>query len=376
MPNNKQKPYASNMLPPPPTSSHLSSLELDYVKSKGGDTGSTLLKKYAYRITQNIKRTISGDVTNDPVAKQYLPQNCELKILPEERLDPIGDEMHSPVKGIVHRYPDRVLFKPANVCAVYCRYCFRREQVGPKGEKAPDILSANERTAALDYIRAHPEIWEVILTGGDPLVLSPRHLGELMSALHAIDHVKVIRIHTRLPIADPARVTPELISAITTQTNRSDSGEKALYIALHINHAQELTAENRAAIIALHKAGISLLSQSVLLKDINNDADILTGLYRELVALHVKPYYLHHPDLAPGTGHFRLSIAEGQTIMQKLRGRLSGLCQPTYMLDIPGGFGKVPLTPCALEPLADGGYAVTDYQGHKHTYAPAVERKS
>lgn len=349
--------------------------EMNYVKLKGGETGSGLLKRYAYRITETIKHSIIGSVTNDPVAKQYLPQARELKILPEERLDPIGDAAHSPIKGIVHRYPDRVLFKPANVCAVYCRYCFRREQVGPKADRGPGILNPQERAAALDYIRAHPEIWEVILTGGDPLVLSPRQLSDIINALRTIDHVKIIRIHTRVPVADPKRVTQELITALTTQTNQSDSSDKALYIALHINHKQELNTQNRAAIKALHKAGISLLSQSVLLKGINDDAETLTGLYRELVAMHVKPYYLHHPDLAPGTSHFRLSIAEGQKIMQALRGHLSGLCQPTYMLDIPGGHGKIPLTPCALEPLHNGGYAVTDYQGKTHTYTPAVERK-
>jgi len=354
------------------------SQELYYVKSKGGATHATLLKKYAYRITRAVKDAIKGDVTNDPMAKQYIPQNCELQILPEERLDPIGDESHSPVKGIVHRYPDRVLFKPANVCAVYCRYCFRREQVGPKEDNKANILSAQERSAALNYIRAHPEIWEVILTGGDPLVLSPRQLGEIMQALRAIDHVKVIRIHTRVPIADPQRITPALLDALTdtapTHTDQSVSSSKALYIALHINHTQELTPDVRAAIKALHEHGISLLSQSVLLKGINNEAAILADLYRQLVALHVKPYYLHHPDLAPGTSHFRLSIQEGQKIMRALRGHLSGLCQPTYMLDIPGGHGKVPLTPCALETLPTGGYNVTDYKGTSHTYVPSTEK--
>ncbi|HOO81241.1 MAG TPA: lysine-2,3-aminomutase-like protein [Alphaproteobacteria bacterium] len=357
-----------------------------YIKLKGGDIDTALLKKYAYRITQNIKHAIKGDITNDPIAKQYLPQACELKVLPEERSDPIGDEAHSPVKGIIHRYPDRVLFKPANVCAVYCRYCFRREQVGPKDKKIPGSLNPKEYTAALDYIRSHPKIWEVILTGGDPLVLSPRHLGEIMNALRAIDHVKVIRIHTRVPIADPARLTPALIDALASspisplikankeKTDRSVCyPDKALYMALHINHAQELTPEVRRTIKTLHQRGISLLSQSVMLKGINNDAATLANLYRELITLHVKPYYLHHPDLAPGTSHFRLSIKEGQSIIRALRGHLSGLCQPTYMLDIPGGYGKVPLTPCALEPLPAGGYNVTDYKGGQHIYAPQSE---
>lgn len=333
-----------------------------YVKSKGGDVTPALLKRYAHRITQTVKNTIKGDITNDPVAKQYIPQNAELKILPEENPDPIGDDVHSPVKGIVHRYPDRVLFKPANVCAVYCRYCFRREHVGPGSE----ILNDKERKAALDYIRAHKDIWEVILTGGDPLVLSPRQLKNIMDELNTIEHVQVVRIHTRVPVADPTRVSKALLKALKT--------DKALYMALHINHAQELNDDNRAAIKELHAAGITLLSQSVLLKGVNDNATTLADLYRQLVAMNVKPYYLHHPDLAPGTSHFRLSIKQGQDIVKQLQGRLSGLCQPTYMLDIPGGHGKVPLTPCYMETLKDGGYGITDYNGRTHNYNPHTEQ--
>ncbi|MEZ5813899.1 MAG: lysine-2,3-aminomutase-like protein [Alphaproteobacteria bacterium] len=349
------------------------SSESDYIKLKGGDNTPVLLKKYTYRITENVKQTIMGDLRNDPVAKQYIPQTKELKILPEENPDPIGDDAHTPVKGIVHRYPDRVLFKPANVCAVYCRYCFRREHVGPKANGRSDILNDEERRAALDYIRAHPEIWEVILTGGDPLVLSPRQLDEIMAELSAIPHVQIIRIHTRVPIADPARMTAALINALTKQTGQSENSPKAVYMALHINHAQEITEDVRTCLSALHRAGINLLSQSVLLKGVNDDAETLSNLYRALVPLNVKPYYLHHPDLAPGTGHFRISIEEGQNIVKQLRGHLSGLCQPTYMLDIPGGHGKVPLTPCALTPLKNGAYEITDHNGEKHTYKPETE---
>ena len=329
----------------------------DFIALKGGDDSPVLLKKYAYRVTDAVKGTIKGDVHNDPVAKQYIPQKRELKILPKENSDPIGDDAHSPVKGIVHRYPDRVLFKPANICAVYCRYCFRREMVGPRNA---DILSEKERSAALNYIRSHPEIWEVILTGGDPLVLSPRQLGDIITVLNGIEHVQVIRIHTRMPIADPQRITDELLGTLKS--------EKPIYMALHVNHAQELGPETRTALKAIHTAGINLLSQSVLLKGVNDDAHILADLYRALVALNVKPYYLHHPDLAPGTSHFRLSIKEGQKIIGQLRGKLSGLCQPTYMLDIPGGYGKIPLTPCALEKLEEG-YRITDYKNRTHIYA-------
>lgn len=332
-----------------------------YVKNLGGSITAPLLKKYTYRVTETVKNAIKGNIHADPVAKQYIPQDKELITHPEENPDPIGDNAYTPVKGIVHRYPDRVLFKPANVCAVYCRYCFRREAVGEGAE----ILNANERADALNYIRNHPEIWEVILTGGDPLVLSPRQLGEIIQDLNTIDHVKIIRLHSRVPIADPARVTTKLINTLANADII-----KPVYIALHINHAQEITQDVRRAIQDLHRAGISLLSQSVLLKGVNDNPDSLADLYRELVALHVKPYYLHHPDLAPGTSHFRLTIAEGQKIIKALRGKISGLCQPTYMLDIPDGHGKIPLTPCYLTELEKDTYTVENYKGESFHYPP------
>jgi lysine 2,3-aminomutase len=328
------------------------------------DNGASMVaQRYAVGVTDHVASTILGDVHADPVAKQYLPQLQELKILPEENPDPIGDNEHSPVKGIVHRYPDRILFKPVSVCAVYCRYCFRREMIGPKA----GVLKPEERRAAMAYIASNPQIWEVILTGGDPLVLSARQLGEIMKELAAIPHVKVVRIHSRVPVADPSRITPKLINALT-------NANKAVYMAVHINHAQEITDSVRDTFASMHKAGINLLSQSVLLKGVNDKAETLATLLRELVALNVKPYYLHHPDLAPGTSHFRVSISEGQAIMRELLGRLSGIALPTYMLDIPGGMGKVPLTPCYLESLDDGGFMVEDYQGRAHVYAPSTEK--
>lgn len=337
----------------------------EYIDRLGGDSHPALLKKYAVRITDTVKDTIKGDVHADPVAKQYVPQMQELTILPEEMRDPIGDDTHTPVKGIVHRYPDRVLFKPVNVCAVYCRYCFRREHVGP-AHAAP--LNEAELNAALDYVENHKDIFEVILTGGDPLVLSAKQMATVMQRLDNIEHVKIIRFHTRVPIADPARVTAGLISAMSN-TN------KAVYMALHINHGQELNDDVRACLKQLHKAGINLLSQSVLLKGVNDDADILAGLYRELLGLNVKPYYLHHPDLAPGTSHFRLSLKRGQEIVAKLRGHLSGLCQPTYMVDIPGGFGKVPCTPNTPSYKGDGEYEITDFNGQTHTYTSKADQE-
>jgi lysine 2,3-aminomutase len=259
----------------------------------------------------------------------------------------------------VHRYPDRVLLKAVHICPVYCRFCFRREMVGPQGL---GTLSAEALDIALGYIRSHEEIWEVILTGGDPLVLSPRRLMEIMQALGAMPHVKVVRFHTRVPVVEPDRVDVALIAALKA------SG-KTIYVALHANHPREFTGAARAACARLIDAGIAMVSQTVLLKGVNDDAGVLAELMRAFVETRVKPYYLHHPDLAPGTSQFRLSLADGQALVAELRGRVSGLCQPTYVLDIPGGHGKAPVGPAMAEPVADG-HVVTDYRGGCHAYPP------
>ena len=306
-----------------------------------------------------------ADLAHDPIARQFVPSAQETEIAPGELADPIGDEARSPVKGIVHRYPDRVLLKPLHVCPVYCRFCFRREKVGPGGE----ALSADELDAALAYIRERPEIWEVILTGGDPLMLAPRRLAELLAALDAMEHVAVIRIHSRVPVADPGRVTDALVEALAGAPGPRRAG---IWLGVHCNHARELTEAARGALSRLAAAGLPLLSQTVLLKGVNADVETLEALMRALVAARVKPYYLHHPDLVRGTGHFRVSIAEGQALMKALRGRLSGLAQPTYVLDVPGGHGKVPIGPGYVGPgyLGDDPDALTveDAFGGTHPY--------
>ncbi len=208
----------------------------------------------------------------------------------------------------MHRYPDRVLLKLTPICAVYCRFCFRREMVGPENGKP---LSAEALKRALDYIRAQPQIWEVILTGGDPLVLSARRLRAVMQELGRIEHVKVLRIHTRVPIAEPARVTAELTRALKVKG-------KPTYIALHVNHARELNAAVRAGVARLADAGLPLLGQSVLLKGVNDTPQAMSDLMRALVECRIKPYYLHHADLAPGTSHLRTDIATGQELMRGL----------------------------------------------------------
>jgi lysine 2,3-aminomutase len=309
--------------------------------------------RYAVAITPALAELIDPADPHDPIARQFVPDERELATTPEENGDPIGDTAHSPVEGIVHRYPDRVLLKLVKSCAVYCRFCFRREMVGP----GRGGLSAEALAGALNYIRANPAIWEVILTGGDPLLLSPRRLADVMAKLAAIAHVKVLRIHTRMPVAAPERITPALVRALRS--------EKATFVVLHANHPRELSKQTRAACARLVDAGIPLLSQSVLLRGVNDDVDTLGALMRALVECRIKPYYLHHADLAPGTAHLRTDIAHGQDLMRALHGRYSGLCQPAYVLDIPGGYGKSPVGPRYIDEACG---VVEDFNGRRHAY--------
>jgi lysine 2,3-aminomutase len=326
--------------------------------------------RYAIAVTAEVAALIDPDDPEDPIARQYIPSAEELVVQPNEKADPIGDDAHSPVSGIVHRYPDRVLFKLVHVCAVYCRFCFRRETVGPGKSTA---LSQGAYDNALAYIRAHPEIWEVILTGGDPLMLSPRRLAEIMADLAGIDHVRIIRIHTRVPVAEPSRVSREMVAALKVKGATT-------WVALHANHVRELTRKARAACAAIVDAGIPMVSQSVLLRGVNDDAATLEALMRGFVECRIKPYYLHHGDLAPGTSHLRTTLEQGQEIMRRLRGRVSGLCQPDYLLDIPGGHGKAPVGPNYLSPensfspereqTPETRYRIIDYCGDVHLYPP------
>ncbi|KAB0268205.1 lysine-2,3-aminomutase-like protein [Microvirga brassicacearum] len=318
---------------------------------------------YAVAVSPAMAALIDPNDPADPIARQFVPTGAELSTRPDERTDPIGDLAHSPVEGIVHRYPDRVLLKAVHICPVYCRFCFRREMVGPQGL---GTLSPDAMDAAFAYIAEHREIWEVILTGGDPLVLSPRRLEEIMRRLAAIEHVKIVRFHTRVPVVEPDHVDEALIAALK-------SSGRTTYVALHANHPRELTEQARRACARLVDAGIVMISQSVLLRGVNDDADVLADLMRAFVETRIKPYYLHHPDLAPGTSHFRLSIAEGQALVTALRGRISGLCQPTYILDIPGGYGKAEIGARSIRQTSDGCYAVADFRGAEHAYPPGDE---
>ncbi|MHA6266365.1 lysine-2,3-aminomutase-like protein [Aliiroseovarius sp. CAU 1755] len=312
--------------------------------------------KYAIALTPHIIETIRAHGPNSAIARQYLPTHEELNVTEGELEDPIGDLAHSPIPGIVHRYQDRVLLNLIKTCAVYCRFCFRRETVGP-GTRG---LDSAQIEAALRYIRQNSQIWEVILSGGDPLTLSNRRLSSVLGELGKIDHIAVARFHTRVPAVTPERITDDLISAL-------HSGPTT-YIVMHINHPDELTARVKDAIAMLTENGVPVLGQTVLLRTINNSAETLGLLFKELVKARVKPYYLHHPDLAIGTQHFRVSIQEGQRIFAELRQKNSGLTLPQYVLDLPGGHGKVPISSSYIETKSGSQYQIKDPRGHSHSY--------
>ncbi len=312
--------------------------------------------QFAVSVTPAMAAQITAHTPNDPVAKQFIPSADELVVHPDELADPIADAKFSPVPGITHRYPDRALLKPLHACPVYCRFCFRREQVGPD----QGLLSPEQLAQAMNYIRQHTELWEIILSGGDPLMLSDRRLGAIIAELNTIRHVKVIRIHTRVPVVDPERITPALVQALRAAT--------PVYMLIHSNHPQEWSDASRKAVALLADSGIPLLSQSVLLNGVNDDPAILADLMRLFIENRIKPHYLHHPDLARGTSHFRIPLARAIDIVRQMRGRLSGLCQPTYILDIPGGHGKVPVNLDFTE-RTKNGWIIVDHQGNRHDYS-------
>ena len=347
--------------PPRPLRTAQALAEAQLIPQRTRDAVSDVAARYAVSVTTTVQSLIDLDDAADPIARQFVPTTAELCEAPGEDADPIGDDRFSPVPGIVHRYRDRVLLKLLHTCPVYCRYCFRRERVGTT--EAP--LSRDQIQAALNYVRANRDIWEVILTGGDPLLLSPRRVNEVMHELDAIGHLGVVRLHTRVPIVDPDRIDEALIDALGV--------DKAVYVVIHCNHARELSPTAIKAIRRIIDAGIPVLSQSVLLKGVNDNAATLEALFRALVRNRVKPYYLHHPDRAPGTRHFRPSLKRGRVLVDGLRGDLSGLCQPTYVLDIPGGHGKVPAGADRATETAPGRYRVRDHAGCDHAYEDEPE---
>ena len=353
-------------------------VQADLVEPGQRDALLGVTERYSVAITPAVQETfaqippanpVDGDVM-DPVARQYVPTIAEAESQAVELVDPIGDQAHAPMPGLVHRYPDRVLIKATGVCPVYCRFCFRREMVGSNAERP---LTQQQIVSIHDYIAQHPEIWEVIISGGDPLVLSNARLAGLLEGLERSPHVRIVRLHSRMPVTQPDRIDAGLLDLLK-------STSKTVYVVLHANHANEFSAAAEAACARMIDAGVPMLSQTVLLRGVNDNEAALSGLMRRFVEMRITPYYLHQADLAPGTAHFRVDLAAGQALMRQLRGRYSGLCQPTYVLDLPGGYGKVPLTPNYMQVTHDsdvgtkqyetGQYEIADYQGGVHLYPP------
>lgn len=334
------------------------------IETSQADALADIGKRYAIAIPPHVQRHLSAaSDPNHALARQFVPDPREWQAQPFEIADPIGDQPHSPVKGIVHRYPNRVLFKPVRVCPVYCRFCFRRETIGPNSD---GILSATEIDTALAYIASHPEIEEVIFTGGDPLIMAPRRIAELTSRVSNIVHVRRLRWHTRVPVVAPERVTAGLVTALKESAC-------PVRIAIHANHASEFNPAARRACDVLREAGFTLLSQSVLLAGINDTPNALADLFAVFKTAGLEPYYLHQLDKAPGTHHFRVSLSQGIALMRTARVRLANEPIPRFMLDLPGGYGKVPIEDRARVRLlghdpTGAAYRIRDPFGRVHVY--------
>jgi lysine 2,3-aminomutase len=309
-------------------------------------------KQYPFRITRHYFNLIIAK--NDPIWRQAVPEITELSDDCQQP-DPLNENGLSPVPGLIHRYPDRVVWLVSNECAVYCRFCMRKRRVGCNG--GDGIHAAGSE--AIRYIAANPAIRDVILSGGDPLLLEDEQLAELLAALRAIPHVEIIRIGTRVPVTFPERITRKLASLFRQH--------QPLYINTHFNHPIEINTASRNACAIIADAGIPLGNQTVLLKGVNDDPLVMRNLNRGLLQMRVKPYYLHQMDLVKGTAHFRTSVRTGLEIMESLRGHLSGLAVPYYVIDLPEGKGKVPLLPGQQIP-ADGIYKLRTYRGEIHKY--------
>ncbi|RWD39194.1 MAG: KamA family radical SAM protein [Mesorhizobium sp.] len=317
--------------------------------------------RHKVRIPKAYLDLIDWSDPADPIRAQVIPSPEELAELEGELDDPIADHAFSPAPRLTHRHADRVLLFPTYQCAVYCRFCFRKESLTSIGRG----FSREALEPAFAYIEAHPEIREVILTGGDPLSLPDKALAEIRARIEAVPHVRLLRIHTRVPVALPSRVTSGLV--------RSLQGRLMVTVVTHFNHAREITPAAEAVCRTLRQGGFVLLNQSVLLKGVNDTVEVLEELCRELMyRLGVKPYYLHHGDLARGMAHRRTTIAEGQALVSALRARLSGICNPVYVLDLPDGGGKVPLGASYVEAQDGETWRIRGQDGELRTYTELV----
>ncbi len=314
-------------------------------------------KKFPLSITPYYLSLIdAANYENDPVFRQAFPAPEELEVLKHDMADPLSEDKDSPVPGITHRYPDRVLFHVSNVCSMYCRHCTRKRKVGD----IDSIPGKADISAGLDYIRRTPVVRDVLLSGGDPLMLADDHLDWILTELREIPHVQVIRIGTRMPVVLPYRITDNLVNMLKRH--------QPVWINTHFNHPREVTASSREALAMLADAGLPLGNQSVLLAGVNDCPRIMKSLVHKLVENRVRPYYLYQCDLSEGLSHFRTPIGKGIEIMESLRGHTSGFAVPTYVVDAPGGGGKIPLNPTYLISLSTNKVVLRNYEGVITTY--------
>ena len=307
-------------------------------------------------ITPYFASLMDPQDANCPIRRQVIPTASELVTQPEELLDPLSEDAESPVPGLVHRYPDRVLLLLTDQCAAYCRHCTRRRLVGVRTER----MRVEEMQRAVRYIADHREVRDVLISGGDPLILSESVLEPLLKGLRSIPHVEIIRLGTRTPVFLPQRITPEL----TQMLNKYHP----LWINIHFNHPKEITPETAEACARLANAGIPLGSQTVLLRGINDCPHVIKDLMQGMLRIRVRPYYLYQCDLSQGISHFRTSVNKGLEIIEHLRGHTSGLAVPTFCIDAPGGAGKVPIMPQYLISMSDKTAVVRNYAGAISAY--------
>jgi len=308
--------------------------------------------KYPMRLNSYLLSLIRDP--DDPIGRQFVPNPAELADDPFQA-DPLREETHSPVPGLIHRYPDRAVLLVTDQCAAYCRFCMRKRSVGCNAKVGGASIALG-----LDYIRQDSRIRDVILSGGDPLMLEDSELEAILAKLHRIRHVEIIRIHTRMPVSLPHRVTIELAAMLKRF--------HPIYAFIHVNHPTEITGMAKSAFQILADAGIPLGSQTVLLKGVNDTPETMRELMTRLVACRVRPYYLHHPDAVAGTAHFRVPVSSGLAILKSLHGHISGLCVPHYKIDLPGGGGKVPLVPNYIQQQSHATLNVENFEGKIFPY--------
>jgi len=312
--------------------------------------------RMATAITPYFAKLMDRNDSNCPIRRQAIPTMAEFHFSPADLLDPCAEDENSPVHGLVHRYPDRALLLVTDKCAVYCRYCTRRRMVG-SSEKC---ITEEDLDEAIAYIQATKKVRDVLISGGDPLLLEDDHLERIIAKVRKAPHVEIVRIGTRVPVTLPQRITPTLASILKKY--------HPLWISVHFSHPKEVTKEVRRACAILAEAGIPLGSQTVLLRGINDRPVVMKRLMHELLKIRVRPYYIYQCDLAMGTEHFRTPIAVGINIIEKLRGHTTGYAVPSFVIDAPGGGGKIPIGPTYLISQDKGKVVLRNYQGKVFEY--------